>query len=71
MSTPQQPELRRTPGRGSSDADSAKLENDENLQEEGNYAPVPEENQPGHRPEQDQDKPVDPARWPEGSADDA
>ncbi len=59
MTKPQQPELRRS-GLGSTDQDSAKIVNDESLDGERPSAPVPEENQPGHRPAEEQDKP-DPA----------
>ena len=60
MPKPQQPELRRS-GLGSTDTDSAKIVNDENLEGEKAKGPVPEENQPGHRPAHDQDKPEPPA----------
>lgn len=60
MPKPQQPELRRS-GLGSTDTDSAKIVNDENLAGDGSEGPVPEENQPGHSPERDQDKPAPPA----------
>jgi hypothetical protein len=57
MSTPQQPELRRS-GRGSTDQDAAKLRADESPQDsEEELGPVPEDNRPGHRPAKDQDKP--------------
>jgi hypothetical protein len=59
MATPQQPELHRS-GRGSTDPKSAKttattlpLEGSE-----GTTGPVPEDNQPGHHPETEQDKPA-------------
>jgi hypothetical protein len=62
-------ELRRTPGYGSTDQESAKLENDRNLEGDADLGPAPEENEPGHRPAEDQDKPTDPERWPRGPSD--
>ncbi len=56
MSTPQQPELQRS-GRGASDPKSAQAHVDGPLDEEGAAGPVPPENQPGHHPEHEQDKP--------------
>ena len=60
MSTPQQPELHRS-GLGATDPASAKA-NPEVSPRVGDDAigPVPEDNLPGHRPEQDQDKPEEP-----------
>ena len=54
--TPQQPELRRS-GKGASDARSAKSHYKGDAESGGNTGPVPEENQPGHHPEVEQDKP--------------
>ena len=59
MSTPQQPELHRS-GKGATDPKSAKAHVDSPASEEGATGPVPPENQPGHRPEHDQDKPEGP-----------
>ncbi|HVM20693.1 MAG TPA: hypothetical protein VM307_12110 [Egibacteraceae bacterium] len=59
MTKPQQPELRRS-GLGSTDMDSAKFNADDEIDTGGNVGPVPEENQPGHRPAKDQDKPEPP-----------
>ena len=61
MTKPQQPELRRS-GLGSTDQDSAKIRAaDEELDQHGRSGPVPPENQPGHRPANEQDKPEPPA----------
>lgn len=60
MPKPQQPELRRS-GLGSTDTDSAKIKADEEVGTGEETGPVPEENQPGHRPATDQDKPEPPA----------
>ena len=59
MSTPQQPELRRS-GRGASDPKSAKGRVGGPQDEEGTAGPVPPDNQPGHHPDHDQDKPEGP-----------
>jgi hypothetical protein len=56
MSTPQQPELRRS-GKGATDASSAQANIDNPPGDEGRTGPVPPENQPGHHPEREQDKP--------------
>lgn len=57
MTKPQQPELRRS-GLGSADQDAAELRAEDTLPAaEGGTEPVPEENRPGHHPEQEQDKP--------------
>lgn len=53
---PQQPELRRT-GYGATDAKSAKAQLKGDPGESGNSGPVPQDNQPGHHPEVEQDKP--------------
>ena len=54
---PQQPELRRSE-LGATDMDSAKTNVDEKISgRQGGVGPVPEDNQPGHRPANDQDKP--------------
>lgn len=58
MPKPQQPELHRS-GRGASDPASAKTKAEvagTGPRSEGGGR-VPEENQPGHHPEQEQDKP--------------
>jgi hypothetical protein len=60
MVKPQSSELRRS-GLGSTDRDSAKIKADEEIPAGDSAGPVPEENQPGHRPAQDQDKPDPPA----------
>jgi hypothetical protein len=60
MTKPQQPELRRS-GLGSTDQDSAKIKAEDEIGSGGTTGPVPDENQAGHRPEQDQDKPAPPA----------
>jgi hypothetical protein len=59
MSTPQQPELHRS-GKGATDPKSAKGHVDGPGSEDGNAGPVPPENQPGHHPEHEQDKPEGP-----------
>lgn len=57
MTKPQQP-LRRS-GRGATDDDSAKATAaSHEPADAGGVAPVPPQNQPGHRPEHDQDKPT-------------
>jgi hypothetical protein len=59
MSKPQQPELHRS-GKGATDPASAKanVEVAGDVGAGGASGPVPEDNQPGHHPEQEQDKPV-------------
>ena len=59
MSTPQQPELHRS-GKGSTDPASAKANAEVSGAPSAGEAagPVPEDNQPGHHPDQEQDKPV-------------
>ncbi|HEX2258759.1 MAG TPA: hypothetical protein VHJ40_03345 [Actinomycetota bacterium] len=58
MPKPQQPELARS-GRGATDQDSAKIKAGSGpVDADQPVGPVPEENQPGHRPEKDQDKPI-------------
>ncbi len=61
MSKPQQPELHRS-GKGATDTASAKAaaEVGGNPGAGGSAGPIPEDNLPGHRPEQEQDKPVTP-----------
>ncbi|MDQ4070229.1 MAG: hypothetical protein M3203_12280 [Actinomycetota bacterium] len=61
MSKPQQPELHRS-GKGATDPASAKANPEVSGRPgaEGAAGPVPEDNQPGHHPEQEQDKPVTP-----------
>lgn len=63
MTSPQQPELRRS-GLGSTEQDAAELRAGDHPAEgaEG-LGPVPDDNQPGHHPEQEQDKPADPGKW--------
>ena len=56
MSTPQQPELHRS-GKGATDPASAQAKVDAPPADEGRSGPVPPENQPGHHPEKEQDKP--------------
>ncbi len=57
MPEPQQPELRRSARGVTSDA-SAKTKLDvEQVTNEETSAHVPEDNQPGHHPEREQDKP--------------
>jgi hypothetical protein len=56
VSTPQQPELRRS-GRGASDPASAKANVDSAINQDEAPGPVPVDNQPGHHPEREQDKP--------------
>ena len=58
MSKPQQPELHRS-GRGATDPASAKANPEVGAEvgSEGGVGPVPEENLPGHHPDQEQDKP--------------
>ena len=58
MTKPQQPELRRSE-RGATDDDSAKSRAGKVSGKGAGLGPVPEENQPGHHPEHEQDKPVD------------
>jgi hypothetical protein len=59
MPKPQQPELRRS-GLGSTDSDAAELRAGDKPDsgDAGGLGPVPPENQPGHHPEDEQDKPV-------------
>jgi hypothetical protein len=57
MTTPQQPELRRS-GRGEVDPRSAKAKVDLVNDADDAPGPVPPANQPGHRPKHDQDKPT-------------
>jgi hypothetical protein len=61
MTKPQQEELRRT-GYGATDQDAKELRASESEAPEnkGKVGEVPEENEPGHRPERDQDKPQGP-----------
>ncbi len=58
MTKPQQPELHRS-GLGDSDPGSIKvqLQGTKQPKSEGNISPVPEDNQPGHHPAKEQDKP--------------
>jgi hypothetical protein len=62
MSSPQQPELRRS-GRGDVTQEGRReaREAEEQPASGGRTGPVPPDNQPGHRPEHDQDKPEPPA----------
>ena len=59
MSKPQQPEIGRSRRTPSQDPDSAAavLEGSPRLTDEGPGGPVPPENQPGHHPAKEQDKP--------------
>ena len=59
MSKPQQPELHRS-SKGATDPASVKSNADlaENPGASGAAGPIPEDNQPGHHPEHEQDKPV-------------
>ncbi len=59
MTNPQQPELRRSGLGATTPEDSTKVQlaGAGEPTAEGNVHPVPEENQPGHHPETDQDKP--------------
>ncbi len=59
MTKPQQPELRRT-GYGATDQDSAEIRAGGTPPTGGDAGPVPEDNQPGHHPEVEQDKPEPP-----------
>jgi hypothetical protein len=61
VSKPQQPELHRS-GKGATDPASAKADAEVggNPGSGGRAGPVPQDNQPGHHPEQEQDKPVTP-----------
>jgi hypothetical protein len=65
MSTPQQPELHRS-GQGATDPKSAKANTSTPPAEQGDAGPVPPDNQPGHHPEHDQDKPEGPPAADEG-----
>jgi hypothetical protein len=59
LSTPQQPELRRS-GKGATDPRSAKAHVDGPPATEDATGSVPPDNQPGHHPEHEQDKPEGP-----------
>jgi hypothetical protein len=59
MPKPQQPELRRSGG-AATDDDSAKANVDDVPPTSGGLGPVPPDNQAGHHPEHEQDKP----EWP-------
>ena len=65
MSTPQQPELRRS-GKGATDPASAKAAAEVGgpTDEAGASGPVPEANRPGHHPAHEQDKPEGPPPTP-------
>lgn len=56
MVKPQQPELRRS-GYGATTDDSAKSKAENPPVTDGGTDPVPEANQPGHHPDQEQDQP--------------
>ena len=56
MSNPQQPEIRRS-GRGEVVEDAVKSRHGGPTDESGDSGPVPEDNQPGHHPQSEQDKP--------------
>jgi hypothetical protein len=58
MPKPQQPELARS-GKGSTDQDSAKIKADSVMPVDAQpVGKIPEENQPGHHPDKEQDKPL-------------
>jgi hypothetical protein len=60
MTKPQQPELARN-RLGATDQNSAEIRAEESKPpQEAAFGKVPEENQPGHHPEQEQDKPTAP-----------
>ena len=58
MTKPQQPEIRRSE-RGETDQDGRRQTREETSTTEtgGRSGPVPADNQPGHHPEHEQDKP--------------
>jgi hypothetical protein len=56
MGRPQQPEIARS-GRGATDPASAKSHAAAAGADSEDIAPVPPDNQPGHHPEHEQDKP--------------
>jgi hypothetical protein len=58
MSKPQQPEIRRS-GRGETEQDGRRQtrETESTTKTGGRTGPVPPENRPGHRPDEEQDKP--------------
>ncbi|MDP8992274.1 MAG: hypothetical protein M3N31_04370 [Actinomycetota bacterium] len=56
VTRPQQPELERS-GRSSVDQDNWQVNAGAGPTDEAGVAPVPEENQPGHHPEHEQDRP--------------
>ena len=58
MTKPQQPEIRRSE-RGETDQDGRRQSREERSDTStgGRSGPVPPENQPGHHPEHEQDKP--------------
>jgi hypothetical protein len=60
MSNPQQPEIRRSE-RGEIVQDATKSRTGGPTDAKGNTGPVPEDNQPGHHPEHEQDQPDLPA----------
>ncbi|MDQ3991833.1 MAG: hypothetical protein M3245_05935 [Actinomycetota bacterium] len=61
MARPQQPELARSErGKFDQDRPSDKQATRGRPDIEGHAGPVPEENQPGHRPDEEQDKPQGP-----------
>ena len=57
MSRPQQPEIRRSEHTDVDETSHSKEVADSSLGSSGTTGPVPEANQPGHRPERDQAKP--------------
>ncbi len=61
MSTPQQPELRRS-GRGATDPASAKGKAETTTSDDDAPGPVPVDNMPGHHPDKEQDKPEETQR---------
>jgi hypothetical protein len=68
MPNPQQPELARTRRGGATPEKAAKSRARSRLDEAGSVGPVPEDNQPGHHPDQEQDKPTGPPPAPSGAS---
>jgi hypothetical protein len=62
MSNPQQPEIRRS-GRGETDQEGRRQtrEQESFTKRRGRSGPVPADNEPGHHPDHEQDKPEAPA----------
>lgn len=57
MTNPQQPELRRSERVPFQNPDAVEPNDAQELADERGRGPVPPENQPGHHPEKEQDKP--------------